>query len=267
MLHHAIRESPREWHKVIPYIVWAYQEAPNSTTGVAPYMLLCDRLPKGPLAILKDSWAGELELPPNHGKSVAAYLQELKENLEIAADFVTNHAKAEQASYAEYYNRRTMDKHFNVREKMLILAPGSSNKIYSRWHGPCTITQVRAPYSYVVDMRDGSRRHLHANRIRKFIVRTHLVGMIKEDDDEFGKVPLRPTGKYKPLYLPSQKIDTERLTHLDNAQRTELLHVLDQFPECFSDKPGLYELVSHEIKVTPKFKPNQFKAYRVPEIL
>ena len=123
------------------------------------------------------------------------------------------------------------------------------------------------PYSYVVDMGDGSRRHLHTNRIRKFIVRTRLVGIIKEYDDEFGEVPLGPTGKYEPLCLPSQKIDTECLTHLDNVHHTELLHVLHQSPECFSDKPGLCELVTHEIKVTPEFKPKQFKAYWIPKIV
>ena len=174
-LHHALRESQREWHKVILYIVWAYREVSNNTTGVAPYMVLYGRLPKGSLAILKDSWAGELELPPNLGKSVAACLQELKENLEIAADIATKHAKAEQASYTEYYNRSTKDKHFNVGKKVLVLASDSSNKIYSRWHGPCTITQVRAPCSYVVDMGNGTRQHLHANKV----VRTHLVGIIK----------------------------------------------------------------------------------------
>ena len=65
-------------------------------------MLLYNRSPKGPLKILKDSWAGEMELPPNLGKSMAAYLQELKNNLEIAADFATKHANTEEASYAEY---------------------------------------------------------------------------------------------------------------------------------------------------------------------
>ena len=150
---------------------------------------------------------------------------------------------------------------------MLILVPDSSNKIYSGWHGPCTITQVLAPYSYVIDMGDDSRRHLHANKIHKFVVYTLLVGIMKEDDDEFGEVPLGPSSKYEQLCLPSQKIDTECLILLDNAQRTELLHVLDQFTECFSDKPALCELVTHEIKVTPEFKPKQFKAYRVTEIL
>ena len=129
------------------------------------------------MAILKDWWAGELELLPNRGKSVAAYLQELREKLEIAAAFAPKHAKAEQASYAEHYKRRTKDKHFNVGGKMLLPGTDSLNKTYSRRHGPCSITHVRAPYSYVVDMRDGSPRHL--NRIRKFIVRTHLVGIIK----------------------------------------------------------------------------------------
>ena len=58
------------------------------------------------------------------------------------------------------------------------------------WHLHAVIWPfVQSPYSYVVDMGDGSRRHLHANRIRKFIVRSHLVGVLKEDDDDFGEVP------------------------------------------------------------------------------
>ena len=70
------------------------------------------------------------------------------------------------------------------------------------------------------------------------------MGIITEDDDEchFGLA-----SKYEPFRLPSKKIDTECLTHLDNAQRTELLLVLDHFPGCFSDKLGLCELVTHEL--------------------
>ena len=43
----------------VPFLVWAYREVPNATTGVAPYTMLYGRLPRGPLAILKKSWAGE----------------------------------------------------------------------------------------------------------------------------------------------------------------------------------------------------------------
>ena len=141
---------------------------------------------------------------------------------------------------SKYYNRRTKDKHFNVGEKLLVLAPDSSNKIYSRWHGPCTITQVCAPYSYVVNKGDGLRRHLHANRIQKFSVRTHLIGIIKDDDDEFGEVPLGPTSKYKPLCLPSQKID---LRHLQANRirkfivRTHLIGIIKDDDDEFEEVP------------------------------
>ena len=57
---------------------------PNATTGVAPYTKLYGRLPRGPLAILKERWAGETELPPNLGKSASQYMSELKKNLEVA---------------------------------------------------------------------------------------------------------------------------------------------------------------------------------------
>ncbi|GBN96522.1 hypothetical protein AVEN_249869-1 [Araneus ventricosus] len=43
MLHHVILEDPRSWHTKIPFVLWAYREVPNSTTGVAPFQLLYGR--------------------------------------------------------------------------------------------------------------------------------------------------------------------------------------------------------------------------------
>ena len=37
--------------------------------GVAPWTLVFGFLPRGPLAILKDSWCGEEDLPVNFGKN------------------------------------------------------------------------------------------------------------------------------------------------------------------------------------------------------
>ena len=73
-----------------------------------------------------------------------------------------------------------------------------------------------------------------------------------------------PDGTYEQLRLPSQKIDTARLIRLNNAR---IARVTPIFLECFSDKPELFNLLTHAIKVTPEFKPKQFKSYTVPEIL
>ncbi|GBM64957.1 hypothetical protein AVEN_66142-1 [Araneus ventricosus] len=55
MLHHVILEEPRSWHTKIPFVLWAYREVPNSTTGVAPLQLLYGRKPEA-LSILKNTW-------------------------------------------------------------------------------------------------------------------------------------------------------------------------------------------------------------------
>ena len=67
--------------------------------------------------------------------------------------------------------------------------------------------------------------------------------------------------------LPSQKIDPDCLSHLTTNQRRELLNVLDKYPSCFSDKPGLCTFAEHEIVVTPDFRPKRIKPYRIPELL
>ncbi|GFV31194.1 retrovirus-related Pol polyprotein from transposon 17.6 [Trichonephila clavipes] len=65
MLHHIIREEGRSWHRHIPFLLWAYREVPNATTGTPPFLLMYGRDPKGLLSILKSIWTGNTLLPLN----------------------------------------------------------------------------------------------------------------------------------------------------------------------------------------------------------
>ncbi len=56
-------DHPKSWQRYLGFIMWALREVPNETTGVAPYMLALGHLPRGPLAILRESWCGERPLP------------------------------------------------------------------------------------------------------------------------------------------------------------------------------------------------------------
>ena len=85
MIHYVIIDNPRQWHKIIPFTVWAIREAPNATTGIAPYMLVYGRLPRGPLAVLKKSWTGDINLPPRLGlQPKSMFKRIIKGNLEEA---------------------------------------------------------------------------------------------------------------------------------------------------------------------------------------
>ena len=48
-------EHPRDWHNVLTMVMWCLREVENETTGVAPWTLVMGHLPRGPLAILKES--------------------------------------------------------------------------------------------------------------------------------------------------------------------------------------------------------------------
>ncbi|GFY17104.1 retrovirus-related Pol polyprotein from transposon 17.6 [Trichonephila clavipes] len=90
MLHHIIREEGRSWHRHIPFLLWAYREVPNATTGTPPFLLMHGRDSKGPLSILKSIWTGNTLLPLNMKGSVESYLKKLKEKLEVATHKVVN---------------------------------------------------------------------------------------------------------------------------------------------------------------------------------
>lgn len=279
-------DRPKQWHTYLPMAMWCLREAVNETTGVPPWTLVMGFLPRGPLTILRESWCEEREFPVNLGKSATEYLRELHDRLEIAQTYATSHTEREQNRYVSHYNLRSKDKHFDVGEQVLILSPDStSSRMFSKWTGPATVVEVRSPYSYIVEL-DGVRKHFHANKLRKFHVRidsvksTSLIddlesksvntcAIVYHSDKQFGDLSVVPSTVSQPgfIELPSQKIDKATIAHLTPEQQTELLEVLDTFPECFSDVPGFTDVVEHTIHVSDDFKPKRLNAYRVPERL
>ena len=59
MLAHVSQKYPKQWHKLLPIVLWCMRESRNETLGVSPFMMVMGRNPANPLKILKDSWTGE----------------------------------------------------------------------------------------------------------------------------------------------------------------------------------------------------------------
>ena len=59
-------------------------------------------------------------MPVSLGKSVDAYMEELRDKLETAANFVNDHAQRAQASYTAHYNLTARDKRFHVGDQVLL---------------------------------------------------------------------------------------------------------------------------------------------------
>ena len=68
MLKRVATESGKDWDKRIPFLLFAYREVPQSSTGFSPFKLVFGRHARGPLDILKEAWEGNSKTP----KSVAS---------------------------------------------------------------------------------------------------------------------------------------------------------------------------------------------------
>jgi hypothetical protein len=69
---------------------------------------------------------GERELPVKLGKSAVNYLSGLRDQMEIAHKYASEHSSVSQQPYVNRYNLRSRDKTFVKGDKCLILRPDST---------------------------------------------------------------------------------------------------------------------------------------------
>ena len=59
MLQKAAVEEGKDWDKLLHYLLFAYREVPQASTGFSPFELLYGRYVRGPLDLLRESWEAE----------------------------------------------------------------------------------------------------------------------------------------------------------------------------------------------------------------
>ncbi|GFW30012.1 hypothetical protein TNCV_1593301 [Trichonephila clavipes] len=243
MLHHIIREEGRSWHRHIPFLLWAYREVPNATTGTPPFLLMYGRDPKGPLSILKSIWTGNTLLPLNMKGSVESYLKKLKEKLEVAIHKAKLTSDVQQGSYAKYYNRQKKHREFAPGDQVLVLIPDSTNKLYARWTGPVKVVK----------------------RIREYRARVQTVGVIYDIDDEYGEIYETPT--VPAAEKNDEALDRVTLDYLSKKQQTQLKDLLHRHRTLFSGKIKRAKVGEHVIKLKNEEETMKPKTYKIPENL
>ncbi|GBM97350.1 hypothetical protein AVEN_228989-1 [Araneus ventricosus] len=195
MLHHIIREDPRNWGYQISFLLFAYQEVPNTTTGVSPFRLMYGREARGPLAIL---------------------------SLSLSKVFM------------------------------------------GRWTGPGEIVEHHPPHSYKVRLADGTVRHVHVNKIRKYHPLSLAVGVIFEEDHDFGEINPTPNTSDVNSHELCEKIN---LNHLSAEQKNNLCGLLLRHNELFTGKMKVSKVGAHRIRLKPDAERKKPFVYRIPEAL
>jgi len=114
-----------------------------------------------------------------------------------------------------------------------------------------------------MDLRDSGTRHIHANKIRRFVARVNGCAIVNDADNDFGRMVIPANVDVSDCH--SARVDGAKLEHLDpQQQQQQLLTLLDEFADRFRDKPGLCDAAVHRTRMTSDFVPRQMRPYRVP---
>ena len=108
MLKKIAKDDPTEWDSWLPYLLFAYREVPNESTGFSPFELLFGRHVRGPLDILKESWEAESE----SSESVVSYVLKMRERISQTMEVakLSEKQKEEMELLLEEFNDVLQDK-------------------------------------------------------------------------------------------------------------------------------------------------------------
>ena len=268
MLRRMCAERPKDWDKYPPALLFAIREVPQESLGFSPFELLYGRSVRGPMAILRELWSGEVN--DEQVLSTYQYVIELRERLEQTCQLARDNLKKVQFKLKIYYDKRARSRKFDVGDKVLLLLPTESNKLLLQWKGPYEVVEIVNRMDYKVDVY-GVVGTYHANMLKQYVERKTVTSHCllsaeanvtvdeETDTEEFGLDDCTfPTAKQPQSYNDVSVSDA-----LTSEQRAEVEALIEQYPDVLTSVPGRTHLIQHDIKLSTS-EPIRSKGYPVP---
>ena len=264
MLRKTVQEEGKDWDKMIPYLLFAYREVPQSSTGFSPFELLYGRDVRGPLDILRETW----EASSKSDETVVSYVLETQRRLKEMADIAGENMLESQEEQKRWYDRRARLREFKRGDPVLVLLPTTADKLMAQWQGPYQVLAREGKVTYLVDMHDRKKRRrvFHVNMLKAFHVRTEAVGYMEEDilegvdDIPVWKEEVATEAQF------GEELSVEQLGQVKGVEQLgQVKEVLKEFRKqsIFSNRPGRTHLLQHRIK-TGEARPVRMPQYRLP---
>ena len=101
MLRKVAVEDVKNWDRWLPFLLFAYREVPQASTGFSPFELLYGRAVRGLLDIVKGAWEGSKSTKD----SVVSYVLGVHNKLSKMAALAAEHLREAQADQKRWYDR------------------------------------------------------------------------------------------------------------------------------------------------------------------
>ena len=145
MLRKTASEDGKDWDRMIPYLLFAYREVPQSSTGFSPFELLYGRDVRGRLDVLKETW----EAGQKSEESVVSYVMSTQQKLKEMAECVKENMLEKQDKQKQWYDVKARLREFKAGDPVLVLLPTSTNKLLAQWQGPYQVLERMGQVTYL----------------------------------------------------------------------------------------------------------------------
>ena len=252
MLRKTANKEGKDWDRLIPYLLFAYREVPQASTGFSPFELLYGRQVRGPLDIIKETW----EASHKSSESVVSYVLGIQERLTKLRELVKENLKEAQKNQKTWYDRHARHREFQPGEHVLVLLPTSTQKLLAEWQGPYTVTRRIGEACYEIQMTDRrkQKRVFHVNMLRKWHPPTAVSFMAEEVLEDVDDVVTWKEDDDGTPQIGSQ---------LSPAQTRDVEKILQEFSEVLCSKPGRTTVTEHQ-RDTGQASPVRLPPYRLP---
>ncbi|KAL2099488.1 hypothetical protein ACEWY4_003882 [Coilia grayii] len=102
MLRKFVAVNGKDWDRWLPYLLFAYQEVPQASTGFSPFELLYGRQVRGPLDVLRETWEGPTT---PKSRSILAHVIKMRDKMEEMAELVRANMEQAQTQQKAWYNK------------------------------------------------------------------------------------------------------------------------------------------------------------------
>ena len=244
----------KNWDDLLPYLLFAYREVPQASTGFSPFELLYGRQVRGLLDILKESW----EASPKSSESIVSYVLLIQDRLATLRDLVDTNLHHAQQTQKLWYDRHARDHTFEPGDKVLIL-PTSTNKLMAEWQGPFSITRKVSNVTYEIRMPNRRKplRIFHINMLCKWHSPTALSCWAEEistEDPEDDDI----------ITWSDSNNDDPTVGDQRSQQQIQDVHSLwHKYSAVLKKKPGWTQTTEHRIN-TGEAKPICLPLYHIP---
>ena len=108
MLRKFATEERGSWDQLLPFLLFAYREVPQESTGFSPFELLFGRRVRGPLDILHEQW----EVRKTTSEDVVSYVLHMRERLVSMSEIEKEPIRMAQARQKSWYDQKSRSQSF-----------------------------------------------------------------------------------------------------------------------------------------------------------